>query len=575
MNQSSVTRTLYQGMQEHPVCFTGFLCLVCAGLFRQGENSFFTPAAPYLLGAAALLTLFLWGVPSLRRIGIVVLCAGLAATGCLLLSFAPNPAVILLLLGMVTLLAVALGLWFLKKLTVRSAAFLLLAAGFLLRLCYVLYTGVSIRQHDVWNFSAGDFTGFTHQRHAEYIEYIAAYLRLPAVDPTKVGLSQLYHPPLHHLIAGLWLRLNTVLGVPYSAATENIQLLTLFYSSACMVIAYRIFRTLKLQGFSLLLPMAVICFHPTFILMAGSVNNDLLSITLSLYALLWALRWFKTPCTASIVKVALGIGLAMMTKLSAGLLAPGVALLFLWKWVEAFKQKNGAFKRLFWQFVLFGVLCVPLGLWWPMKNALTYHIPLTYVPALGQNSGQYLGDYSVTERLFSLPGESFRRIFMAWQNTDYASSYNEYNPLLALMKTAVFGEFTLFNPQLNPTAVHQTGNAAAMALFYSNAAIALYSVYAGIRCFVKKQFCGGPAQSIGLLVIWAVVLGSYLQFCFAYPQACTQNFRYAVPTLLCGCCFLGKGFEKGNLLPRLLLTMLIALFCFSSLCCYTLLGLAG
>ena len=104
----------------------------------------------------------------------------------------------------------------------------LMAAGFLLRLWYVLYTPVNVRQHDVFSFGAEEpITVFSNYRHAEYIEYICRYLSLPEVDPRAAGLSQLYHPPLHHLLAGLWLRLQLALGSGYRRAVESIQLLTL------------------------------------------------------------------------------------------------------------------------------------------------------------------------------------------------------------------------------------------------------------------------------------------------------------------------------------------------------------
>ena len=565
---SSLTRHV----TDQSLIAMGLVCLLLPLVFTQADGGFFAPPAPWLLGAAGLAALVFWALPSPRRVAIVAVSGGLVAAAGVLVSYAAHPAALLLLMGLMMLAVTAFALWLTKRLNCRRVVILLIAAGFLLRLCYVLYTPVWMRQHDVWLFSDGNFAGFTDQRHAQYIEYIATYLRLPAVDPTQVGLSQLYHPPLHHLLAGLWLRLNVALGVPYAAACENIQLLTLFYSGAAMLIGYRILRQLKVTGMALVLAMAVLCLHPTFILMAGSVNNDVLSITLAMGAILAALRWYESPGLKHLLLTGLWLGLSMMTKLSGGLVAPAIALLFAVRWVQALRRHDGSFGKMTLQFLAFGAVCLPLGLWWPVRNALLFHMPLTYVPALSASSDQYIGDLSVWQRLTGWPGEGLRRVFMAWQNTDYASSYNEFNPLLGLLKTAVFGETALFNAALVPGWVQTAGEVCCTVLFYAGGALAGLSLYAGVRALVQKRHRLTGAMAAFWLVLWAVVLGSYLRFCFAYPFTCTQNFRYAVPTLLCGCVWLAKAFQGSNNAYRGIFGAVTALFCLSSAAAYLLLG---
>ena len=68
---------------------------------------------------------------------------------------------------------------------------LILTAGFLLKLVYVLYTGIGTRQHDVHSFT--DSTN----GHAGYIRYLYTYGHLPDFDPRQE--FQFYHPPLHHM----------------------------------------------------------------------------------------------------------------------------------------------------------------------------------------------------------------------------------------------------------------------------------------------------------------------------------------------------------------------------------------
>ena len=564
---------LGQAITKHPVTCLGLFCLLLTGVFSQSDEITFATTAPLILAAVTLVAV-VGQFPNKKAMlltGAAGVAVGILGFLCTLSSYY-LPLTLALSGGMI-LLGITVTLLVTRCLTQKRAVLLLFALGFLLRLCYVLYTSAVVRQHDVWYFSNGDFIFFENQRHAEYIEYIATYLRLPALDPTTVGLSQLYHPPFHHLLAGLWLRLNTLLGIPYSAAVENIQLLTLFYSSAVMVIAYRILRFLGCRKASLFLPLTLVVLHPTFILMAGSVNNDLLSVTLALYAVYATLRWTKTPTLKTIIPIALGVGLSMMSKLSGGMVAPAIALVFLWKWWEAIRKKDGTGKEMFWQFALFGVICVPLGLWWQVKNLVAFGLPLTYVPALTQNSGQYIGDYTPFQRLFEIQSSSLGEVFLVWKNQNMKADYNEYNMLLAFLKTSVFGEFTLFDTTLTADGIHTAGTFFAKLLFFANAWLSVCSLGSGIYLFTKKKHRKSPVFWMLFLVL-SVFLLSYIRFCFAYPQTCTQNFRYAVPTLMAGCGFLGLVLkDTKNTIFHTAVTALTLFFGLGSAVCYTLLGL--
>lgn len=450
----------------------------------------------------------------------------------------------------------------------------LMAAGFLLRLWYVLYTPVNVRQHDVFSFGAEEpITVFSNYRHAEYIEYICRYLSLPEVDPRAAGLSQLYHPPLHHLLAGLWLRLQLALGSGYRRAVESIQLLTLLYSALCMPLCGRLFSRLGLRRRGLCLAMAVVCFHPAFIWMAGGVNNDILCVMLSLYALAATAEWAAAPSVRTIVPVALGVGLSMMAKLSGGLLAPGIAVVFLWRAGQDVRCSRRELGRYIRPFALFAAICVPLALWWQVKNAILYGTPLTYVPGMSDQSSQYIGQYSVWQRLFGLPAESFRSPFILWERE--GAPFNEYSIPLATLKTAVFDETALFS---SGTAVGRLGLWASRLLFWSHALLALCGTVAMGEAVIRRRWLGN-AQLTAMLAVTAVVLSaSYLSFCFGYAHTCTMNFRYLVPALVVGASFCGALYERAAcrqerrfaVLQSGMLTLTV-LFCVGSAAVYTLL----
>ena len=56
-----------------------------------------------------------------------------------------------------------------------------------------------------------------------------------------------FQPPLHHMIAALWIRLLEFAGIAYEAACEHVQVLTWVYSLITLFFAYLIFRYMKLK----------------------------------------------------------------------------------------------------------------------------------------------------------------------------------------------------------------------------------------------------------------------------------------------------------------------------------------
>ena len=53
----------------------------------------------------------------------------------------------------------------------------------------------------------------------------------------------------------------------------------------------RIVEKIEIRNIYKILIMAVMAFHPTFIILAGSINNDVLMILLSFYIILYLIKW--------------------------------------------------------------------------------------------------------------------------------------------------------------------------------------------------------------------------------------------------------------------------------------------
>lgn len=91
----------------------------------------------------------------------------------------------------------------------------ILAAGCMLRLFYVLFSTIYDRQYDIGmiDLDAGHtVTG----GHLAYIQYLYENWKLPDFDPTSV--YQFNHPPLHHYLCALWMKLCSLFIFQYGCA---------------------------------------------------------------------------------------------------------------------------------------------------------------------------------------------------------------------------------------------------------------------------------------------------------------------------------------------------------------------
>ena len=449
------------------------------------------------------------------------------------------------------------------KLTTKQIVLLLFFAGFLLRLDYTLYTDVSltsmVRQHDVGRFGQHGI------KHAGYIEwfYYNGFKLQP--DPT---IGQFYHPPLHHFLTAAWLRLLTFCGFSFDRAVTSIQYLTLFYSCCCTLVIERILSLFELDGYGKVAAFALVAFHPTFILLAGSINNDVLALLFTLLAAYATLRWYQSFSMSGIAWIALSIGLGMMTKLTVAVLAPPIALLFLIKIV----QVKGERLKCLAQFVVFGCISFPLGLWFPVWKLVRYGVPLTYVQKLSVKSSQYIGDYTFKERLFDYSQNFFATPFDGFLSHEL--SYQEYNPLVATVKTSVFGEYNLALVSRN---VHFT----CRMLLMVNILLILVSLVAMLGLLIRIRKTCKPIPLFFLMIYHVVLFAYFIKFCFDFPHTCSMDYRYIVPTCVMGALYIGMRLNEiedhsshtYSVLAQGVAGTLVAEFCILSSFLYVMLGL--
>lgn len=439
----------------------------------------------------------------------------------------------------------------------RHNAFTVMAAAFSIKFTYVLYTGCYIRQNDVGSFDKE--TG-----HAAYIEYLLTNKHLPDFNP--VTRWQFYHPPLHHSISAGWIDLcENFFGASRNHARESLQMLMLFYSMAMIIIVYKLLKHFGFSGRSLIVPLALFSFHPAFILSAGAINNDQLAALFTILTILVVMRWIKEPTMKNIIPIALSIGFGMMSKLNVGTIAPIVAVMFLW----VMSKNSDRLLYFIKQYAVFGVICIPLALWYQIRNNIRFGTSIDYVPTVG--GSQALSD-DIIGRLLDLSPKQFSSPFESWIRE--GASYNEYNPNVAVLKNSLFGEEIRAVNFPNGTVFIPT------ILFWLGIILAVSAVVMSV-VFLRKKYNEIPGYTKAFLGgYWLFSMFYFYLFCWEYPAVCTQNFRYLTPMIAVSTVWYAVFFKhtesagKGTAAKavRNVYSVLLAGFCVLSVITYLLVG---
>lgn len=504
--------TVFDAVLKHPYIFVALFCLLLLpfGFSQAGHITTESIIIEAMIWCVAVSALIAFGKPSQNpkvNIYLIISSVVVIVLFSLMVGENENHSEMMFVPALFILLQLAVVMYQEKALTTERVVLLMIVLGIFARYCYVLTFTCAEIQHDVGNF--GGTSG-----HAPYIMYwYENGLQLPEFNVTTRW--QFYHPPLHHLLMALLLRIFTTLGLSLDWAQEAIQILPMFYSSLCMVVCFRIFKLVKLNGAGLVVSMVLVCFFPTFIIWGGEYNNDMLTTLFMLSAMMWTLKWYNKPSFKTILPIALCIGCGMMTKLSAWMVAPAVAIVFLWVFIKNIKKKP---LRFIGQFAAFGALCAPLALWWGIRNFIKFNIPITYVPS-PQMKLMSVENVPILQRLFDFSLYQFAYPYEAF--VMFKAPYNEFNPAIGLIKTSLFDEYN------TPWAF---GGLASFLVIFTAVLAAVSLVYLFVMLFKKKSSLDLPIK-IFFVVIVLTMLFSYYVFCLKFTFVCTENIRYCMPII--------------------------------------------
>lgn len=535
---------------RHPYLLSAFLCFLTA-IFTFGDQTYFSAESILIIAFVVIVLIYKkinQGEYKEKNIKLAVLTVLIAAAAMLFCTI-PYKGEIILAAGLVAVIVIFLKMYKKKQITAEKTELIVILFAFLMYTSYVLYTVCTLRQIDV-----GYIDSTTN--HAGYINYLYdSWLMMPDFDPRERWMF--FHAPLWHMVSALWLHFFTAFGIPYVQAFESIQILSLFCSFCIVITSYKIFRHFNLNGYALVIATAIIALCNTSVMLSGSINNDTMMAAFEIGAIYCALKWYRDRNFKNILMTALCVGLGMMTKLSAWVVAPPIAFLFIY----AFFKDIRSFKKYICQFLAFLAVCAPLGLWFPIYNYIRFGVPIGYVPP---PSNSDIISESVIQRLFDFSLYQFETPIL------YTSNYVEFNPLVSLFKSSV---------DLQRMEFHLDDYYFSFSLvLYSSIVIGVMSFIFMIFSLFSKKVSIAREYRIYMAIFYATLMTSYYSFCIKFPYFCTENVRYIYPVILIGALFAGMMFKykfKNKILDKIvkiLIGVSVSVLCLGSIVTFLSMG---
>lgn len=379
------------------------------------------------------------------------------------------------------------------KLSTEKGIALLVLAGCLLRILYMLETPVTQRSHDLFEMDSST------PGKAGYLLRILQEHRLPESNEL-----QLYQQPFFFILgAGMSGILNGILQRtdPYSLvdAAKVVSCLAACFS---LLALERLLERLT-EGRNRICGMLLLTFTPVFLYTGGRFGENALCFLFVVLALLYTLKFEKEPSLSHILVLAVVYGCGMMTKISCAVPALYTAYVFGRKWKEE-KQDR---KSLTGKYAVFGSIALPLGMWYSVRNLVRFGQELWFIPRLSEEEEIFHGGKALMAR-FVIP--DIKNIFVM----PYANPYTDFNLPAYLIKTELFGEFRNYQaPLWLPTL-----------LLMLNVVLSFGAAAYGIFLLINyKRENAGKNR----ILVWGLLFGFFAAwYYFKYPFGCTMDCRY-------------------------------------------------
>lgn len=394
-----------------------------------------------------------------------------------------------------------------KRNTIKYICYVIMLVGFATRLIYAGRISYSYSTHDIGYLSTPAKQEFGHLAYIQYLYENHSFA------PFCYG--QFYHPPLFYIVGALVAALFRVKD-NYVPAFETLQMLNMIASCLGTYFAFKIVERVCKEKFYLIAATLFLTFCPEFYIVGGELNNDCFCLLFQIMAVYFVMVWLDKPTTFNIIKLALCIDAAVLSKLSGLTIAAAIGACFIVRWIKQRKE----WKKYLKQYIVFGSVCIPIGLSWSIYRYITLKIPFTYVMRLGNNIPQYIGDkVSVWDRLKFPYNMNLNYPYIdvdnpvfhcnIWTQMFYTMNFDE-NLILATTNSTSFFFYRL--------------------LFYSSVILYLILVVVLIIVMFKKAYTVEHKLLFGFNYL--VLMVAFVRFALDYAHVCTMNSRYIVLTLI-------------------------------------------
>ena len=400
--------------------------------------------------------------------------------------------------------------------------------GFIIRIVLGLMSSPrTFFQHDV----------LPRYGHYDYAVYIFKYWSL-----SFANYYEFAHPPLNAIMQAVAMKIGSFfqnVGDDYMALYENAKYLNIFYSIATLYVVYKIANVFDIKNSIKRIIFTIITFYPGILVLATQYDNDPIAFLFFFLSIYYAILWSKSYKLKDIVKLAISIGLAMLSKLSMAVLAfiigPIMILVLIRSIINSHKSSNILVDRetlnIIRQLFIFAIIVFPLGLSYSIRNMILFSQPLGEIPDMAAGSTLDLAryQYTIVDRFLSFPLSG-----MTTKRYGIFKNVLEYNVWMGLYKTATFDDFNYI--KIKHTFVP------GVILLILNGSFFLLSIISFFYILIDtiKTTCNAISNkcinqtiknddfniknlSIVLIVISLVF---YIIFNLRYAYTCSSNYRY-------------------------------------------------
>ena len=239
--------------------------------------------------------------------------------------------------------------------------------------------------------------------------------------------------------------------------------------------------------------------------------------------------------------------------------------IYLHEWVNPNGKIAGMCRKLLAQFTIFGVISIPIGMSFYVRNLVKFNMSMFWVYEIAEDSWQYTGNVPVINRfLWPIPADML-------DNLLHFRLGCGYNVWMQIIRTSVLGEWDMAN-------VSKLVKILAVFLMLIGAVLAFVALCCFVKIFIvdavkqwrrnsKTDTLTGKSKTqeqmemsekvaatadidvpVYILFVggYLVNMFCYLTFAYNYPQQCSMNFRYITILLLFPAVALGMVLQESE-----------------------------